>query len=280
MTGDLNAYGWLSALLDHAGSRPAGGKLRQCPAHPDAAPSLSLAEGRDGRMLWRCHAGCDPAVILAALRCAPARLFRPPPVDPATYAEMVGLRVDFPPVVLRHGHPASRGYRLTAVHDYGRAVLERWRDRAGHKELTWSTRLGDGTTAPGLIGITLADLPLYRETEVRQAVAVGDAVLVVESESSVDALRAWYATTWPGGAGAVNLVRLGSVLGGHPRVVLVPDHDAAGLRAADRISRALHPTPATVLPAPGEDARDLYARLGPDWFRQAVASSTRTGVVA
>ncbi|MGF1552362.1 MAG: toprim domain-containing protein [Paracoccaceae bacterium] len=50
-----------------------GGRWRRrygtacCPAHGDRRPSLSIADGRDGRLLLRCHAGCDFRDILAAL---------------------------------------------------------------------------------------------------------------------------------------------------------------------------------------------------------------------
>jgi hypothetical protein len=38
-----------------------------CPAHEDRSPSLSICE-RDGRLLWRCHAGCDQGAVLEALQ--------------------------------------------------------------------------------------------------------------------------------------------------------------------------------------------------------------------
>lgn len=39
-----------------------------CPAHDDRTPSLSLADGADGRLLLHCHAGCTFTDIQAALR--------------------------------------------------------------------------------------------------------------------------------------------------------------------------------------------------------------------
>lgn len=45
---------------------PSGWQAR-CPAHDDKNPSLSLAEGDDGRVLLHCHAGCDPHEVLTAL---------------------------------------------------------------------------------------------------------------------------------------------------------------------------------------------------------------------
>lgn len=50
------------------GRRYGSGWLCTCPAHDDRTPSLSVASGRDGRLLVKCHAGCEAADILAALR--------------------------------------------------------------------------------------------------------------------------------------------------------------------------------------------------------------------
>ncbi|TMV93600.1 hypothetical protein FGG78_04560 [Thioclava sp. BHET1] len=40
----------------------------RCPAHEDHAPSLSISNGNDGRLLLKCHAGCSYVDICAALR--------------------------------------------------------------------------------------------------------------------------------------------------------------------------------------------------------------------
>ena len=63
----------------------------RCPAHDDRQNSLSVGEGKDGRVLLRCHAGCDVDRIAAALGVTKSDLFpdkpqkegRPPVV--ATY---------------------------------------------------------------------------------------------------------------------------------------------------------------------------------------------------
>jgi len=39
----------------------------RCPAHEDRRPSLSVAEGDDGRALVRCHAGCTTEDICAVV---------------------------------------------------------------------------------------------------------------------------------------------------------------------------------------------------------------------
>lgn len=38
-----------------------------CPAHDDRTPSLSVSDGRDGRLLLHCHAGCDYRGVRDAL---------------------------------------------------------------------------------------------------------------------------------------------------------------------------------------------------------------------
>lgn len=47
-----------------------GGKngMARCPVHDDRTPSLSIADGPDGRLLVHCHAGCGQADVWAALK--------------------------------------------------------------------------------------------------------------------------------------------------------------------------------------------------------------------
>jgi hypothetical protein len=50
--------------------------MARCPAHQDKDPSLSVADGDDGRVLIKCHAGCTPEDIVARLGLTMADLFR------------------------------------------------------------------------------------------------------------------------------------------------------------------------------------------------------------
>ncbi len=43
------------------------GWTARCPAHPDKSASLSVAEGRDGRVLVRCFAGCETLAVVHAV---------------------------------------------------------------------------------------------------------------------------------------------------------------------------------------------------------------------
>jgi putative DNA primase/helicase len=41
--------------------------MARCPVHEDRSPSLSISAGNDGKVLVRCHAGCDQRDLIAAL---------------------------------------------------------------------------------------------------------------------------------------------------------------------------------------------------------------------
>jgi putative DNA primase/helicase len=57
------------AIAGALGGRKAGGGwVARCPAHEDRDPSLSIRHAADGKVLVRCHAGCDQARVIAALR--------------------------------------------------------------------------------------------------------------------------------------------------------------------------------------------------------------------
>src|SRR4051812_42120568 len=57
------------AIARALGGRKAGaGWVARCPAHDDHAPSLSIRDANDGRVLARCHAGCDQGRVITALR--------------------------------------------------------------------------------------------------------------------------------------------------------------------------------------------------------------------
>lgn len=60
-----------SAIARRLTENPIGngdGFLVPCPAHDDRKPSLSIRDGKDGRLLVKCFAGCDFARIRDALK--------------------------------------------------------------------------------------------------------------------------------------------------------------------------------------------------------------------
>ena len=50
------------------GRKTGAGWMARCPTHDDHEPSLSITPGEDGKVLLRCHAGCDQIGVIDALR--------------------------------------------------------------------------------------------------------------------------------------------------------------------------------------------------------------------
>lgn len=271
------AHAWFTAVLEAAGLHRCGVKW-QCPAHGHTkGHSASLALGRrdDGTGAWvHCHAGCTLTAVLDALGLRPAHLTRPPRITPTRYVHLRRLHRDWPPLTTHPGcDPTTAGFRHETWHPYGpdhrKERLRRPTD--GAKTLRWESRNPHGEWVPGLLGTREVDLPLYREPEIAMAAAAGETVILCESESSCDALYGWYATTWAGGAASPPLEHLAQVLRGVD-VVVIPDHDDAGLACLQRITGAL-PDARVLLGGPGEDAKDLHRRVGPSAFADLVQAA-------
>lgn len=66
--------------------------LALCPAHDDRAPSLSIREAEDGRILLHCHAGCSAVEVIDALGLEWADLF---PEGVSAYSKPQRQRWDY-----------------------------------------------------------------------------------------------------------------------------------------------------------------------------------------
>lgn len=256
------------------------GRKWQCPGHGlvgEHSQSLAL-DVRDGKVLMFCHAGCGLDKILAGMRLPFAALRTPMLLPPASWHEVMLAGRRFPPPrAIGHGSLQDRGYRFESEHPYGDpawAWKVRYRHHSGAKEVRWESRNPHGLRVEGLLGRREVEMPLYCVREVRMAVALDEPVLLVESESSVDALKGWYATTWAGGAGSVHVATISSALAGYDRLVVIPDNDTAGLGALETL-RQSGLAPHVLMPAQGEDARDLYSRVGNDAFTTMIEGTFR-----
>src|SRR6516164_4055779 len=104
--------------------RAGNGWSARCPAHDDRRASLSIAQGDDGTVLVKCHAGCDTAAILAAIRMRLADLFPP----------------KHGPTPTRNGRPTTGG-RTFATGKDAVAELER---RHGKRSALWTYHNAQG----------------------------------------------------------------------------------------------------------------------------------------
>jgi putative DNA primase/helicase len=90
------------ALAKALGGRKAGAAwMARCPAHDDRAPSLAIADARDGKVLVRCHAGCHQQDVIASLRArrvwnadeqGPIRFSRKPHREPPPQTDNDAMR--------------------------------------------------------------------------------------------------------------------------------------------------------------------------------------------
>jgi hypothetical protein len=103
-----------AALVEQARSTGSGRWQARCPSHSDTTPSLSVAAGRDGRVLLHCHAGCSLDAILAALKLERRDLYAGPRPSPTEQVALDMVRQE-------------RARRARAEGDERRAAFDRAR---------------------------------------------------------------------------------------------------------------------------------------------------------
>jgi putative DNA primase/helicase len=187
------------------GRKSGSGWIARCPAHDDRNPSLSLREA-DGKILVRCHAGCDQRAVVAALKSRglwpeKERRERGTIEDAYDYSDENGdllyQIVRLKPKRFLQRYPNGRGGWVWKK--FGRQVLYRMRE--------------------------VVEAPI---------------VFVVEGEKDVETLRSYgfVATTNAGGAEAPWLPEFTEALRGR-EVILIPDNDQPGRKRVVTIARAL-----------------------------------------
>jgi hypothetical protein len=228
-----------------SGTRKSGnGWSARCPAHDDRRASLSVSTGDDGRVLLKCHAGCNTSAILAAVGLKLADLFPPKAVPtptrngkPATNGRTFATAKEaIAELERKHGRRSA----LWAYHDaQGRpvGVVVRW-DTPDGKTIRPISRHNDGWH----IAAMAEPRPLYRLPELLAA----DRVLVCEGEKCADAARSlgFVATTSAGGSQAASKTDWKPLAG--KEVWILPDHDAPGRKYAETVAGIL----AKLTPAP------------------------------
>lgn len=204
-------------------AKPTGGGWScRCPAHEDKHASLSLGV-KDGRLLWRCHAGCDQRSVQDAL-ANKGLIGKPTGAVNGTHRPP--LRVVTP--------PAQAIGRIVATYDYvdvtGVFVFQVVR----FDPKTFRQRRPKGSGWEW--GLGKVDPVLYRLPDL----ATAETVFVPEGEKDVDRLRAigLAATTSPMGAGKWRQ-HYGEYLTGK-HVVVLPDNDESGRKHAEDVASSAY----------------------------------------
>jgi hypothetical protein len=216
-------------------------------------PSLSIGEGRDGRVLATCHRGspCSLDEICTAMGITHNDLF---PKE-----KEVEVKV---PV---KAEKLSKNLSLVATYDYRDALGEllfqkqRFVDENGKK--TFRQRKPD---SEGGWSYQLGEVPrvLYRLPQIANAIANGKSVWVVEGEKDADTLveAGYEATTMPNGAGTWLDIHTEALAGA--TVFIVADNDEVGQKHALDVADILRDAECKVkigIPPEGyKDITDLY----------------------
>lgn len=222
-----------------------------CPAHEDRSPSLSWTTGSDGRVLVKCHAGCETEAIVAALGLTMADLFAESsrPIRLVTAKPAAGPNV------------RARRYRVTDTAGATWTHVRR-EDASGRK-------VGNVVWQPS--GVRLETLRPYGSELVA---GWTDPIIVVEGEATADALRAFgvnavgtFGTSYQPEAAAL------ADLAGR-RVIVWPDADPKGRAHGLDIAARLDGLAATVEWI--EPPRDVF----PGWDGADADHETVAGLIA
>jgi len=242
------------------------GWMARCPAHDDRTPSLSIAQGDDGRVLLKCHAGCTHQAIAAALGLAERDLF--PPAEGAFTPPPARAPRSF-----ATAREAVEAYRATLGREAARweyrdaegepiGLVLRWDREDGSKTIRPAWRFGDSwrQTYPEARPIYGLDC-LAESPEARVFVAEGEKCATMLSTLGL------LATTSPAGSKAAARADWSPLAG--REVVVLPDADDAGREYAEAVRArmaALDPPARCVvvtLPSlePGEDVVEFVGRV-------------------
>ncbi len=194
------------------------GTLATCPAHEDRKQSLHISPGKDGRVVLKCHAGCETETVLARVG--------------KSYRDV------FPAREPQHQNTQEATYTTYNYEDAdGRLLFQSVRKQFADGTKTFYQR----RPRPG--GGWINNLQCVQRVpyRLRDLLAAGldEYVLVPEGEKDVDRAieLGFIATTNAGGAGKFGDAEAAYLYG--KDVVAIADHDEAGYKHALRIIRAL-----------------------------------------
>jgi hypothetical protein len=226
--------------LLHGVKRSGDHATAKCPAHDDKTPSLSVDEGTDGRVLLKCHAGCEAEAIVSAVGKTMADLM---PEKNRTRPEEIGW----------YDYRGENGkVRFQVVRYDPKDFRQRRPDSAGG--WIWNTK-----------GVKPC---VYRLPELLAHPKQG-LVFVCEGEKDADLMASlgYCATTNPGGAGMGWKDAYSEVFEGR-MVCILEDNDDGGRAHAKKTKASLERYRASrveILSLPGlSKGGDVF-----DWFMKS-----------
>jgi hypothetical protein len=238
----------------------------RCPAHADSNPSLSIAQGDDGRCLVNCHAGCDFGAIVAAVELSQRDLFPDRPGAGRRWRnkrpkEAIHGLPRRPQAKAPKGTPPVRRCETTPGEDQPGVLAEQLTRSKGKITVAWKYLDACGETCgyilrwdtPGgkdirpvsrgldgrwRVGAMPEPRPLYRLPAICD-LGMDALVYVAEGEKAADALvqAGFEATTSSGGGMAPGKTNWTPLAG--RKVAIWPDNDEAGFAYAKAVAEIL-----------------------------------------
>ena len=211
------------------------GYLASCPVphhgqgNGDKNPSLSVTDGEDGNILFKCHGGCEQSAVFSTIKDMGLL-----PQLPDRPEYLSNVRPIMPAIPILESE-----WVYTDENEIPLFVKQRYKtfDAKGKTYKTLRI-MADGSRVGKLGDCRIVP---YRLPELQQAVTNGKVVYIAEGEKAVDALCSLgvTATTSHAGAGGWN-ADLNQYFSG-ANVVVVPDNDVAGWSYATKIVESLLP---------------------------------------
>ena len=230
--------------LDAVRKTSAGWQAR-CPCrNDDANPSLSVAEGDNGKVMMFCHRGAGA--------CSFEEICKSIDISPL---ELMGEKKEEKP---------KQGISFVKAYDYldedGNLLFQKVRyvDETGKKTFRQRKPAPNGQWV-----YSLGDTPkvLYNLPSVLKAKEEGYAIWLVEGEKDADTLTEMgiIATTMPGGAGKWLDIHTNALRGAF--VEIVADNDKPGIEHAEMVKEALEDAGCTVHVWKSPVAKDITDHL-------------------
>jgi len=227
-----------------------------CPSHADHNPSLSIGRGDDGRVLLKCHAGCDFNAVVTSLGLNERDLMPPKQT-----------RAEIKTVYDYHGHDGTLLFQVVRYEPKG------FRQRRPDGSEGWIWNLKNTTRVP------------YRFPQLHGR----EAVVVCEGEKDCD--RLWQehipATTNAGGSGKWDATHTKALVdSGVKRIAILPDNDEPGRTHANKVATSCveHGLEARIVTLPDVpekgDVSDFLRSHTVDELKAAMKATPRFTVAA
>ena len=222
--------------------RQGDGWVTLCPAHNDSSPSFSVSDGKDGRLLVKCHAGCSQDEVIEALRArdlwpkaAKKETWKPLPHAPK------GVPAPTDHTHWKHGAPDQWWYYYT-TDGLLATIIYRFNLPDGKKFIqprSYCVSETSGSFSWRWVGLP-KPRPLYGLEKLKIAPKEAT-ILLVEGEKTCDKAREIFPNlvvmTWAGGSDGVRAADWTPLKG--RKVVIWPDADKPGHKAAASIAEIL-----------------------------------------